>query len=179
MKVNRGARGQQGTGRLVTSGPYAWVRHPLYLGSLVIGAGFCVVVQNPWLAAAGLAGFLWSYRAKMIEEESLLLQECGPAYARYHAAVPQLLPCRRRYDQPAGRWSWAGLRASKEWRTALWLFVMSAGLYFWEELVQQREPLFGHQPWLRAVLIGLIILLAGGDITLELIRLRRQAASGA
>ena len=39
---------------LVTSGPYAWTRHPLYLGSALLGAGFLVAIAGNILTMPGL-----------------------------------------------------------------------------------------------------------------------------
>src|SRR4051812_1679262 len=46
---------------LATTGPYAYTRNPLYLGSMVIAAGFAVAARNWWLAAAMVAMFLVIY----------------------------------------------------------------------------------------------------------------------
>ena len=96
-------RGDAKIGRLITAGPYAYVRHPLYLGTFLIGAGFCLVVGNPWFALSAAALFLVVYHRKMVEEERSLLHEGEDAYARYHAAVPRWLPTGRRYDRRTGQ----------------------------------------------------------------------------
>ena len=76
---------------VVTGGPYALVRHPLYLGILLLAAGSALA--HPSLAvvcaAAGLAAGI-AY--KIPGEERALRATCGDAYARYAAEVPALFP---------------------------------------------------------------------------------------
>jgi protein-S-isoprenylcysteine O-methyltransferase Ste14 len=76
---------------VVTGGPYALVRHPLYLGILLLAAGSALA--HPSLAvvcaAAGLAAGI-AYKIPV--EERVLRATCGDAYARYAAEVPALVP---------------------------------------------------------------------------------------
>jgi len=76
---------------IVTRGPYAVVRHPIYLGVLLLAAG--TLLAHPSAAticiAAGLAiGVAW----KIPAEERTLRAAYGEAWARYAAGVPALLP---------------------------------------------------------------------------------------
>ena len=76
--------------RLITDGPYRWVRHPMYLGSLVIGLGACVAGPQVWRFAAWvvLAGVLIA-KARH-EERGLLVQ--FPDYDRYRRGRAFLIP---------------------------------------------------------------------------------------
>src|SRR5690348_11548837 len=47
--------------QLATSGPYAYTRNPLYLGSLVLAIGFVVAARSIWIAAAMLVMFFTIY----------------------------------------------------------------------------------------------------------------------
>ncbi len=76
---------------LATSGPYAYTRNPLYLGSLFIAAGFVIASRNPWIALAALLMFVLIYLPVIKAEESYL-RETFPAYSDYAAQVPRLLP---------------------------------------------------------------------------------------
>lgn len=181
VKVNVTQEGDAKIGRLITAGPYAYVRHPLYLGTFLIGAGFCLVVGNLWLSLAALASFLAIYRTKMKEEESRIGDECGEAYAAYHRAVPRWLPTFRRYAKPEGRWMWQGITASKEWKTVVWLIVVAMALYLYEEAWQEHEFLSRHkQKWIKHVVVLLImVVLMATDGLIELIRRRAQRAAPA
>ena len=68
---------------ITTSGPYRYLRHPLYCGSAIIGAGFAVAAADP--AAAGLVlGYLGiSLAAAVRLEEATLREAFGPAFERY------------------------------------------------------------------------------------------------
>ncbi len=164
QKVNQtdGARSAK-IGRLVTAGPYAFIRHPLYFGSLLIGAGFCILVGNPWLAAAALSMFVTVYRPKMAEEEATLRHEWGEQFLRYQRAVPRWVPTGRRYPGPGGRWSWRGIVVSKEWKTCLWLAVCLIVMYLRKEWWQDGELLSGPQAGQQIVLLAVLILLVSAD----------------
>ncbi len=76
---------------LVTTGPYALARHPIYSGLLVAFAGSALSLGE-WrgLAAVVIAGIaLWS---KLTKEERWLLEEFGPAYEAYRDRVRALIP---------------------------------------------------------------------------------------
>jgi len=81
------------TKRLTTTGPYAYVKNPLYLGTILISAGFCILAQA-WLVLVMVAAGFFAYympRKKSIEGDRLR-SIYGEAYERYETAVPDLLP---------------------------------------------------------------------------------------
>ena len=72
---------------VTTSGPYRWMRHPLYIGSSLLGAGFAAASRHPVAAAlvvVYLAGSLW-VAARL--EEATLRVKFGDAYDRYLAGT--------------------------------------------------------------------------------------------
>ena len=78
--------------RLITSGPYALVRHPIYTG-VIVAIAATAIVENRALALIGAAiiAFTFWYRAKL--EERFLRQELGvEAYDDYARHVPMLIP---------------------------------------------------------------------------------------
>lgn len=81
-----------GAQRLVTDGPYAVVRNPLYLGNWFIAVGLCVISQLRWLLPGGpILAFLLYYAAARAEEERLL-EQFGETYRQYCEATPRFLP---------------------------------------------------------------------------------------
>jgi len=76
---------------LVMRGPYARVRHPIYLSGLLLAIG--TFLAHPSAASASLAGGLtMGLLLKTWLEERTLRDALGPEYARYAARVPALLP---------------------------------------------------------------------------------------
>ena len=94
---------------LVTVGPFAWVRNPIYLANTCGLTGACLLFGPAWWAAATFVlGLLW-YRAVVAWEESLLDSLYGDAYRAYLARVPRLLPRPPRRAGPppaADRYPW-------------------------------------------------------------------------
>jgi len=76
---------------VTASGPYAYVRNPLYLGSLLVAAGFAVAARDWWLAAAMLVFFLAVYLPVILSEEAWLRANF-PQFQDYARRVPRLWP---------------------------------------------------------------------------------------
>lgn len=79
-------------GPLVTSGPFAIVRNPLYVGNILLWAGFALTARLAWLAPAILVLLGAEYHAIVRWEERLLESRLGDAYRTYAARVPRWLP---------------------------------------------------------------------------------------
>ena len=78
--------------RVVSRGPYRWVRHPSYTGLLLILAGYGLARAN-WLSLAAclvlpVPAFAWRIRVEETELERVL----GDAYRAYAAGTARLLP---------------------------------------------------------------------------------------
>lgn len=77
---------------LATSGPYAYTRNPLYLGSFIMGLGFTVASGRWWLGVLFVALFLGIYLPVMRVESATLAQLFDESYGEYAEAVPVFLP---------------------------------------------------------------------------------------
>ena len=77
---------------LVDSGPFAWVRNPLYLGNIGLWVGFAFMARLPWLALVFIGLLLFEYHAIVSWEERLLASRIGGAYVQYMARVPRWIP---------------------------------------------------------------------------------------
>jgi protein-S-isoprenylcysteine O-methyltransferase Ste14 len=77
--------------RVVRSGPYRLVRHPIYSGFLLAFLGSVLVAHSP-AAIAGLAVCIGTYARKIVVEERLLAATLGDAYARYQREVKAIIP---------------------------------------------------------------------------------------
>jgi protein-S-isoprenylcysteine O-methyltransferase Ste14 len=76
---------------LACTGPYAYTRNPLYLGSVVIGAGFAVAAMNLWIAIALVVMYIVIY-IPVIRGEETFLHSRFPEFSSYVKSVPRLLP---------------------------------------------------------------------------------------
>lgn len=76
---------------LTTSGPYAFVRNPLYLGSILIAAGFALALES-WPVAAALAVMFVAIYVPVIASEERFLRATFPGFDEYCRRVPRLLP---------------------------------------------------------------------------------------
>jgi len=80
--------------QLATGGPYAYIRNPLYAGTLLAAFGLASAARSIWLAVLFLGVFLLVYLPVVMLEEQHLTT-LFPEYADYAAAVPSLMPHRR------------------------------------------------------------------------------------
>ena len=76
---------------LTTTGPYAYTRNPLYLGSTIIALGFGIASRNWWVAAGLVALFLVIYLPVIRSEEEFLRSEFA-GFDEYCTKVPRLIP---------------------------------------------------------------------------------------
>src|ERR1700746_2650266 len=94
---------------LATSGPYAYTRNPLYLGSLLMGVGFAIAARSWWIAAALVVMFFAIYIPVIRDEETFLRQKF-PEFEDYAQRVPRffprLVPGAQSDDQPSAGFSW-------------------------------------------------------------------------
>ena len=77
---------------LVTTGPFAWVRNPLYIGNFGIVMGLCLYSASVWLGLLTLALFAWQYYWIVQYEENILEGKFGETYRLYRDRVPAWLP---------------------------------------------------------------------------------------
>ncbi len=84
--------------RLVTAGPYGWIRNPMHVGLVVLLLGTGLLFRSPafLLYAAAIAILAWAY-ARWVEVHALE-RRFGYAYREYRARVAAWLPRRRRPD---------------------------------------------------------------------------------
>ncbi len=95
---------------LVTGGPYAYLRNPIYCGSIILGLGMVGLLGDPRMLFLLIAAFTILYFAIIPAEEHFLERSFGESYLRYRTAVPVIIPRWRPWPdarpRPA-RWSLA------------------------------------------------------------------------
>lgn len=77
---------------LADSGPYAFTRNPLYVGSLIMGVGFTVAAGVWWLTLLFAVLFIGIYLPVMRVEAEDMLRIFGDEYEEYADNVPMLIP---------------------------------------------------------------------------------------
>jgi protein-S-isoprenylcysteine O-methyltransferase Ste14 len=94
-------------GPLVDSGPFAWLRNPLYVGNVLIWIGFSLVARLVWLAPIVAALLLFEYHAIVSWEERLLATRIGATYVDYMRRVSRWMPKPpARRASPGALFSW-------------------------------------------------------------------------
>ena len=114
---------------LTTTGPYAYTRNPLYLGSLIIAAGFAVAARNLWIALAIAVIFVAIYVPVMNFEEQFLRSQFQ-GFDEYAQRVPRLLPRLSAAAGPRGQFSLELYRKHGEYNAALGAAAILAALIF-------------------------------------------------
>jgi protein-S-isoprenylcysteine O-methyltransferase Ste14 len=117
---------------LATSGPYAYTRNPLYLGSLVMGAGFAVAARSWWVGVALVAMFVVIY-VPVIRDEEKFLRNTFPDFEEYSRRVPRMLPRLMRVPnagESSAGFSWDLYLKHREYNALLGALGMMTALIF-------------------------------------------------
>jgi protein-S-isoprenylcysteine O-methyltransferase Ste14 len=116
--------------QLTTTGPYAFTRNPLYLGSFLMGLGIGVATGRLWLFAGFIVFFAWLYRGTIRREAEYLEGVYGDEFRSYAAGVPAFWPRltpHRRQGEDSAAFSLDRYLQHREWEAAL---GVAAGLGF-------------------------------------------------
>ncbi len=121
---------------LATTGPYAYTRNPLYLGSFVIGLGFTIAAGRLILGLVFAVLFLGIYVPVMRVETKTLDELFGKDYQDYAGAVPLFLPRVNAYRAGAAKAKFdpALYRRYREYQAAIGLvlaWLLLAIKWYW------------------------------------------------
>jgi protein-S-isoprenylcysteine O-methyltransferase Ste14 len=78
--------------RLITGGPFAFVRNPIYLGSILLGIGMSMLLSDPRAFLCTAIAFCILFFTIVPAEEEFLAEQFGGEYRHYCKAVPRMLP---------------------------------------------------------------------------------------
>lgn len=122
------AAGHIEKGREITrSGPYRFVRHPLYLGSSIMAIGFAVAAGNAWVVLLVALYMGLTLLAAMRTEERALDQKFNGEYSAYREG---------RAEPVARRFSWQRVMSNREYRgasgLAIGLALLACIKLFWK-----------------------------------------------
>jgi protein-S-isoprenylcysteine O-methyltransferase Ste14 len=93
--------GRVGGDELVTNGPFAYVRNPLYFGNFILSLGLLIMAW-PWmplLLVIYLAVFAIQYSCIISLEEQYLWKNFGETYQQYFKSVPRFFPTFQKYGK--------------------------------------------------------------------------------
>jgi len=122
---------------LTVSGPYSYVKNPLYIGSILITAGFCILADNIYLLAAAFFMFCFHYIPyKKKVEGDRLKRIFGNQYEDYDEKVPEYLPRWTPYSKERVPWRFKNFIENSE--EGILLMIIGGIL-----LVLSR-PFWGH-----------------------------------
>lgn len=112
---------------LTTTGPYACTRNPLYLGSLMLAAGFAIAARSLWVVVVIVALFLAVYLPVVLAEERFLRSRF-PEFAEYERRVPRFVPRWAPAEERHGRFSSQLYWKHREYNALLGAVAMMAAL---------------------------------------------------
>src|SRR5438094_8961882 len=120
---------------LTVTGPYAFTRNPLYLGSAVLALGAAIATRSWVSASILLLYFAIFYSMVMRREEKELRLQHGAAFEEYARAVPLFLPRlrpARLSGESSAAFSFEHYKKNHEWQAALgFLLLIAAVLLIW------------------------------------------------
>jgi protein-S-isoprenylcysteine O-methyltransferase Ste14 len=119
---------------LITTGPFSYVRNPLYIGNILMYFGAGVMANTPLLALIALVYFFWQYSLIVSLEEEYLRKTFTEEFIEYCRTVPRFFPTMSRYtggthEQPVLDWK-RGMISEK--RTLQAIAILTLILFgFW------------------------------------------------
>jgi protein-S-isoprenylcysteine O-methyltransferase Ste14 len=120
---------------LATTGPYAYTRNPLYLGSFMMGLGFTIAAGRAFLVLIFVIMILGIYLPVMRVESETLSELFGRRYERYANEVPLFLPRLSPYRRSETDFDRALYLRYREYRAAVgiviaWALLAAKAIYF-------------------------------------------------
>jgi hypothetical protein len=125
--------------KLITTGPYAYIRYPVSVAAVLIGIGMIFLSDAFPLIVLLLAFFALHHRVVIAAEEEFLKEKYGEGFVNYCDSVPKYIPL----ALPKRDFSF-GSRLSGAEFTSIWGFILTGFLLEWLE-----SPL--HRRWLTSV----------------------------
>lgn len=140
--------------KLTTSGPYGYVRHPLYFGSFLIMIGFLIMLNVHWLISLFCVLIVIGvvYKITVQKEEGMLRDKFDQEYIQYQKEVSAFMP--RLFPYQGGqKWgpSLERYLRSQEYKLLIWMIILVIAFHIKEEILLEHESI-------DAKIFGLIVL---------------------
>ena len=113
--------------QLTVTGPYAYTRNPLYLGSMILAIGFVIAARSLWVTLI-LVIFFGAIYLPVIRAEEQYLAHRFPDFADYASRVPRLLPRMSLAGDSGRNFSWALYWKHREYNATLGSVAILAAL---------------------------------------------------
>jgi protein-S-isoprenylcysteine O-methyltransferase Ste14 len=152
--------------KLTTSGPYAFVRNPLYLGSFLIAVGFALVLKIDALGPYDMVfdivfilAMAYMYYQTIQKEQELLLGKFGEAFRKYLNRVPAMIPTLNPYAE-GEKWPFSLKRLidSKEHKIFFWMIIILILIHLKSRLLVEHKPAT-EKTWILVSIVAVLILL--------------------
>lgn len=109
---------------VVTAGPFALCRNPLYIGSFLISLGYFLMCSHIYIWIIGVALFWMFHGGAVSYEEKLLKEKFGEPYSNYCKYVPRFIP-KIRSLAGNGSFSYQQLMLNNEYRSAVGALIVT------------------------------------------------------
>ncbi len=117
--------------KLTTSGPYAIWRHPLYLGSLFIAIGFCVIMNDWFLWVIILVLSIMIYLPKIKQEERKLNRLYPEEWKDYQDKTGMILTAKLSFNNVLDKWSFKLWLRNREYNPWIAVIIVLAVIEYW------------------------------------------------
>lgn len=145
--------------KLAMSGPYAFVRNPLYVGNFFLGLGITILVWNWMITVLFLVGFLGIYTGTIRGEEKYLRERHGKTFEDYCAHVRAFFPRLTPYKAPQqDSFRWDRIIKHHEYVTVLGIMLIAMLIHLYDEIILAKESVGDQLPLLLVTLAVILVL---------------------
>lgn len=128
--------------KLTTCGPYAFVRHPLYLGTMLLAVGFIIMLKIYSIGALFIIPMAIVYYHTIKKEEAMLETKFKEEYLTYKKKVPPIFPKIFPYHE-GEKWSFSlrRLMQSQEYKLFFWVIILAISFHLKDEFIVEHETM--------------------------------------
>jgi len=128
--------------KLTTSGPYAFIRHPLYVGTMLIAVGFIIMLKIYDIGTLFIILMAIVYYRTIKKEESMLEVKFRDEYLKYKKKVPAIFPTISAYRE-GEKWpfSFRRLIRNHEYKPFLWVIILTIAFHLKDEIMVEHETM--------------------------------------